>query len=115
MKKNTANSGLIEIIPGVTISVGSNETVSIPHPDPCFVILDRKQTLVKIMKRNILIFSSKDLARGFMGNGETKLYVIKEYSWNDFVNRFKNEYKYAVVDHKGKAGFYPVVPVQKDI
>lgn len=106
--------GFKEVVPGVLVS--ENTKISVSHPDPCYVIHNPEQTASRMIDGGtLLVFSDEKKAGAFMNGEPEKSYIVKEYSWDDLVDRFTEQVEQVMVDHKGQSGFYSVVPLRKDI
>jgi hypothetical protein len=64
---------------------------------------------------SLLVFSNEQKANDFMNNRPRIDHRLKQYSWDELVDKFGGRYSNAVVDHRGKIGFYQVVPLRKGI
>lgn len=107
--------GFEEVVPGLMVNKGSGITVSIPHPDPAFVINNPEGTAVLASGNSLLIFSDDEGAKHYMRDQDGSSYAVKEYTWEDLVDAFKRKFPDAIVDHKGEDGFYQTVPLRKGI
>ncbi|MFA5934101.1 MAG: hypothetical protein WC795_02685 [Candidatus Paceibacterota bacterium] len=107
--------GFKKIAPGVLVN--EKVKVSIPHPDLCWIIQDKKETSTLADNRNnLLIFSEKKKAEDFAKEYDTlKKFSFKKYPWNELVDRFDKTFINVIVNIEAKAGHYAMVPLCKDV
>jgi hypothetical protein len=100
---------------GPGIAVSGNVTVSIPHPDPCWVIRSPdKKNVWAINDRILLIFSNEEKAKAFMKDFKEEC-LAESFSWDTLVDTFGKNFGTAMLDHEGKEGFYQTIPIRKGI
>ena len=105
---------LKKVAPG--IMVGARFTVSIPHPDPCWVISNPDKTAAMTNgESSLLVFSDEEKLHNFMKEAPKDSYIASKYSWDDLVDTFNEQCSQVLVDHEGVPGFYQTVPLQKGI
>jgi hypothetical protein len=107
--------GFTEVAPGVLVNEGVS--VSIPHPDPCWVIENKAKTMVLGTGLEMLVFSSEQAVSSFLNNGLTpkEVLVTSQYSWDEVVDLFSPFHSHCIVDHTGLTGFFQKAPLRKDI
>lgn len=108
--------GLRSVAPGLLVS--DQIKVEIPHPDPCWVLADSRGIGAATESGKLLVFSNEESARSFMdtANVPSDEYVSTRLSWDELVDKHKPMgYTGTTVDHKGTAGFYRSVPLEKGI
>ncbi|MFZ2253103.1 MAG: hypothetical protein WAW13_02930 [Minisyncoccia bacterium] len=110
--------GFIQAAPGLLVS--DQFTVSIPHPDPCWVIENPVGTEVLASSDfQLLVFSTEELLQSFMKAAE--VYVLGggigpvRFTWDELVDKCGEQYTEAIIDHEGKAGYYQSAPLRKGI
>ncbi len=102
-----------QVAPGVFVN--KKITVSIPHPDPCWIIENKEKTSVLGSDDSLLVFSTPEKAKNFMESEFEDEYSIEEYTWDDLVDIFSPRISLVVVDKENESGFYQSVPLQKGI
>lgn len=103
-----------KVAPGVFVN--KKITVSIPHPDPCWIIENKERTRVVLgSDGSLLVFSTPEKAKNVMQGKSEDEYSIEEYTWDDLVDIFSFRISLVVVDKENKPGFYQSVPLQKGI
>lgn len=108
--------GFEEVVPGVMVNKRRGFTVSIPHPDPAWVIRNTEETACLGDGQGVLyVFSSEELAKRYIEKVEVKGGFPKPYAWDELVDAFGKAYHSVLVDHTGEAGFYSNVPLRKGI
>jgi hypothetical protein len=108
--------GFEEVVPGVLVNKSSGFKVSIPHPDPCWVIRNPEKTATMVTKSGSLaIFSDEEKANTYMKDWKKEDFVLEAYGWDDLVDKFGKQFADAIVDHSGEPGFYQNVPLKKGI
>lgn len=104
------------VVPGVMVS--KKITISIPHPDPCWIIASAKGSRIVMVSGNqsdLLVFSSQKNAEELMIGEDYKGYSIEKFSWDELVDVFGTRFNSVLVDKKKEDGFYNCVPLQKGI
>ncbi len=104
---------LRQVAPGILVSEGIK--VTIPHPDPCWVIESPDKTQVYGQDGQIFIFSQEEHLQIFTKAADLAEYVAVSYTWDALVDRHGALNTRAIVDHTGNPGFYAVVPLEKGI
>ena len=115
-------SGFREVVPGVMVNTDSRIKISIPHPDPCWIIRDAARENTMTVGGRLAVFSGEVKAHAFMtrepdGSHEQPdgSYVLEKMSWDELVDQYSERFPDTLVDHRGVEGFYSVVPLQKGI
>ncbi len=110
-----------QIAPGVTVieegEIGVE--ISIPHPDPCWVVEMRDGRVIG-SRESLLVFSSDEKAAAFITTASAKKAlnddcVPRQYPWNEVVDQFAGQFEAATLDHRGVAGCYRSIPLQKEL
>jgi hypothetical protein len=114
---------LRRVAPG--LFVREDIKISTPHPDPCWVIQMGEDSLNVLETLDnggydILIFSSKVLIEEFqktVGFSSDVVATLKTicYTWDELVDKFNGNHSNCLLDHRGEAGFYQSIPLQKNI
>lgn len=103
-----------KVAPGVFVN--KKITVSIPHPDPCWVIVEKEGSdVVMVSDGNLLVFSDAEKAKKVMEGESEDSYFIEKFSWDNLVDKFGKRLSSTLVDKENKPGFYQSVPLQKGI
>ena len=108
--------GFRRLAPGLLVS--DQFKVDIPHPDPCWVLANSRGIGAATEGGKLLVFSTEELTRSFMNTANVPIdeYVPTRLSWDELVDKHKPlGYTGTTVDHKGTAGFYQSVPLEKGI
>ncbi|XLQ20155.1 MAG: hypothetical protein ACKUBY_00040 [Candidatus Moraniibacteriota bacterium] len=104
-----------QVGPGLLVDTDKVK-VSISHPNPCCVISNSEITAtVATGDGSLLIFSNEKKAQYFREKELDNNYVIEEFSWDDLVDKYAEQYVQALLDHTGDPGFYQNIPLQKNI
>ncbi len=108
-----------QITPGIFVNKASGLKVKIPHPDPCWLLLNPEGIIITNgTTKAIPIFSTEELANQFVTavNIDAK---PREFTWDDFVdymNELANRGEFqAILDHRGEDGYYTIIPIRKEI
>jgi hypothetical protein len=109
--------GLKKVTPEVLVNENRGVKLSMPHPDPCWVIRNLEKTgTMADGNGSLVVFSDEEKANAYMTkDGPEDNYVLEEYCWDDLVDKFSSGYSEVIVDHKGESDFYLSVPLQKGI
>jgi hypothetical protein len=102
-----------EVVPGILVN--EKFKVSIPHPDPCWIIRSPEDNLCFVSGDHLLVFSNEEKANALMKEWSGAQYKLKQYSWDDLVDVFKVRFRQVLVDCEKESGFYSLVPLQKGI
>ena len=88
-----------------------------PHPDPCWMISDPENMNMApwATNRSLLVFSDEEKARTFLKSWPAVNHQLKEYSWDELVDKFGSRYPRVMVDFKNEPGLYSIIPLQKGI
>lgn len=110
--------GFIQAAPGLLVS--DQFTVSIPHPDPCWVIENEEGNEVMVTSDfQLLGFTTEELLRSFMEAAEVPALGcgVKPvcFTWDELVDKCGGRHTEVIIDHKGAAGFYQSAPLRKGI
>jgi len=63
----------------------------------------------------LLIFSNEKKAQYFREKELNDSYVIEEFSWDDLVDNYAEQYVQGLLDHTGDHGFYQHIPFRDNI
>lgn len=107
--------GFEEIAPGVSVNTKRGWKISIPHPDPVWVIRNKEETATSGDYGTLFVFSSEELANKYIEKTNLKGGFPKRFTWNELVDKFGSSRQDVLVDHKGEVGFYSNVPLKKGI
>ncbi len=106
----------IKVVGGLLVS--DQFAVSIPHPDPCWVIETKKgDAIVDDGKGKLYGFSTQERVRTFLqaNAGSADSYVPISYTWDELVDKCELTHAAAIIDSNGKSGLYQSVPLRKGI
>lgn len=85
------------------------------HPDPVWLIKDKKNAKFIYDSESLLVFSDKELAKKFLEKTGLEDCFPKCFSWEEVVDKFSKHCSKVTVDHRGESGFYRVVQLIKGI
>jgi len=109
-------NGFVEIVPGVMVNARRDIKVSIYHPDPAWVILNKEKTAsLGDGRRTLFVFSSEELANKHIKNMGVKNGIAKCFQWAELVDKFGESYTHALIDNTGDGAFHGMPPLQKGI
>ncbi len=112
-KKNKSTEPFREVVPGLLVA--QDFKVTIPHPDPCFVISDKQDKNSWSVDKSLAVFSSEQRALTYIKKTNLADTMVKSYSWNDLIKKFANKFADCLVDPKGEEGYLDVVPLVMEI
>jgi hypothetical protein len=113
--KGKKSGGFTQVAPGVLVNT-DKFSVSISHPDHCFILTDTKKTGVMSNDGSLLIFSQEELANNYLkAVGRAGTLVAVSFSWEKLVDKFGRYYKTASLDQTGEDGFFERIPLRKGI
>ena len=98
--------------------VSDHLKVEIPHPNPCWILVDSRGMAAATEDGKILVFSAEELIQSFTEIAHVPAGQLEPtcLSWDEMVDKYKPlDYTGTIVDHKGTAGFYQSVPLEKGI
>lgn len=88
----------------------------IDHPQRAFILRSPDDTAsLALGEGELAIFSSAENAQGYIKNTGLRGAQLRDYSWDELVEKFGEQFARCIVDHKGEPGFYGTAPLIKDI
>lgn len=84
------------------------------HPDPCYVVRNSEDTKYWSAQEGIFVFSTSEKAQDFIDNDEIENGFAKFYTWSELVDKFRDSYKFAIIDCSCDCSWYHIVPLLKD-
>jgi len=100
--------GFKEVAPGVMVNTRRGFKIKIPHPN-------KDETASMGDGRTLFVFSTEELAKGYMEKVGLEEGFPKCFSWEELVDKFGQSQSNVLVDHKGEVGYYSNVPLKKGI
>lgn len=103
--------GVREIFTG--FFVGSEAKISMPHPDPCIVLMDdQERVLGRIGSGFLLIFSCKEKAESFIKEvGMEERLFPEVFPWETLVKKFKAGFEMAILDQTREGIAFQMIPL----
>ena len=96
------------------VSGNGGSNVKNSHPERCWVIRDPKDSMSISVDGKLLIFSEQKKASDIMKGNPRDSYVLKEFSWDDLVDNFRDKgIKEVIVDYHFRNNFYWAIPLVK--
>lgn len=85
--------------------------MTIPHPDPCFVIRDEQDKNSWSVDGSLAIFSNEQLAAAYVNKIQLKGAHVKSFSWVELVKKLSQAFPDCIIDPTGEAGYVSTVPL----